>query len=190
MSPGEEEKQNSKCLTASASPNQSLHLLSLILQEANDSANDSAIDFFWLGRWFGRRPEAGGRWPVAGGRWPVAGGRWAEAGGRWPVAGGRGPVAGGRGPGAGGRWPVLCMFRLPFLISICFFSMALLIRFLSLIHLVSLFGITSQLVWDRIHSCLFNFSVWSMFLFNRASIFKPPWLSRQTCLYNQPYLFN
>ena len=80
--------------------------------------NKGAIDFFWLGRWFGRWPVAGGRWPVgrwpeAGGRWPVAGGRWlvAGGGGRWPVAGGRrpvagGPVAGGRWPVAGGRWPV------------------------------------------------------------------------------------
>ena len=75
---------------------------------ARDVQQNLAIDFFWLGRWFGRWPVAGGRWPV--GRWPEAGGRWPVAGGWWPVAvaGGRRPVAvaGGRWPGAGGRRPV------------------------------------------------------------------------------------
>ena len=144
-----------------------------------------AIDFFWLGRWFGRWPVAGGwwpvgRWPEAGGRWPVAGGRW-----RWPEAGGRGrwPVAGGRWPEAGGRWPVLCMFRLLFLIFICFFSMAL-------FNKASLFDPPCLSIWNNITDCLKQDSLLFVQLLCLIHVFKPPWLSGQTCVYNQAYLFN
>ena len=140
------------------------------------------------GRWpvaGGRRPVAGG--PVAGGRWPVAGGRWPVAGGRWrwPVAGGRWPwpVAGGRWPEAGGRWPVLCMFRLLFLIFICFFSMAL-------FNKASLFDPPCLSIWNNITDCLKQDSLLFVQLLCLIHVFKPPWLSGQTCVYNQAYLFN